>query len=100
MKKEIEFLLIVLAFASGFLVGRRRMRRHNYAVATPSGAAYIILVDTETGKVCSPMINLLKQRDEAEWLRSLPNKTTAEATDEFLKQPDKYANQMFPPCPE
>jgi hypothetical protein len=99
MKKEIALLLIVLAFASGFLVGHRRLRPHNYALATQPGGP-IILFDTETGKVCSPMINLLKQRDEAEWLRSLPNKTTAEATDEFLKQPDKYANQMFPPCPE
>ena len=49
MRKEIAWLLIAVALVAGFLVGRR-FPAHSYAPA-PGG----FVLDTTTGKVCSPV---------------------------------------------
>lgn len=49
MRKEIAWLLVAVAFVGGFFVGRR-FPAHTYAPA-PAG----LVLDTTTGKVCSPI---------------------------------------------
>lgn len=51
MKKEVTLLLVVIAFACGFLAGHS-FQRHHYVVV--GELPDIVLIDSGTEQVCNP----------------------------------------------
>jgi hypothetical protein len=98
MKKEIALLLIVVAFVCGFLVGRR-FPPHNYIVASSEGKN-IVLVDTTTGKMCSPTRNIVERRVRENSLRFPDAADPAKLADELQKVSENMDTALGPPCPE
>jgi hypothetical protein len=98
MKTEIALVLIVVAFVSGFLAGRR-LPLHNYA-AVSSEAKNIVLVDTVTGRVCSPIRKFVEQRVTESTLLSPDAADPVKLSDTLHKQSQNFDIQLGPSCPE
>ena len=52
MKKEVAFLLVVLAFLVGFSISRTYPAHHYVALERREGDATVLLFDSRTGKPC------------------------------------------------
>jgi hypothetical protein len=89
---------LVVAFAIGFVTGRR-FPPHNYAVASSAGKI-IVLVDTTTGKVCSPTRNLVEDRVTQNTVLSPDAADPAKLADQLQKQSESFDSVLGPRCPE
>jgi hypothetical protein len=53
MRKEIVWMLVIVAFVCGLFAGRK-FPAHHYVTLPAEGSLNTLLLDTKTGKVCDP----------------------------------------------
>jgi hypothetical protein len=102
MGKKVTLAAVIVAalvaFVSGFLAGRK-FPPHNYVVASLEGKN-IVLLDTATGKICSPTRNIVEQRVTENTLRSPDAADPAKLADELQKISEGMDTALGPRCPE
>jgi len=82
MKRELVLLLLLVALASGFLIGRRFPTHHYTAFSVKVETdEYPVLVDSATGHICTSFAQTSLEKTMQESLAGL-----------------RWATSLFPPC--
>jgi hypothetical protein len=103
MRSEIAVLLTGFAFLFGFLAGEAFPQHHYAAIVTQGGHA-LVLVDTATGKVCSPTRNAIDKSDTAAYIDSLTSDPSTPDSvkqgKDLLKRSNDLDATLGPACPQ